>query len=67
MRAQLHETLNLVRSASEMPWTDQLALIRADNAFRYGKEALPAAEAAELWDAFNAEMDRLHAVANAGA
>jgi hypothetical protein len=49
-----------------MPWTDQLEIIRADNAFRYGKDALPPAEAAELWDAFNREMDRLYAVMNEG-
>lgn len=42
-----------------MPWADQLEMIRADNAFRYGKDALPPDEAAELWAAFNHEMDRL--------
>jgi hypothetical protein len=53
VRAQLRSTLELVKSAETMPWTDQLDIIRADNTFRYGKDALPPAEAAELWDAFN--------------
>jgi hypothetical protein len=66
VRTQLRQTLELVRSAGTMPWTEQLDIIRADNAFRYGKEALPPAEAAELWDAFNREMDRLYAVMNEG-
>ena len=66
IRTQLRQTLDLVRSAESMPWTDQLEIIRADNAFRYGKEALPPDEAAELWAAFNREMDRLYAVMNAG-
>lgn len=66
VRTQLRQTLELVRSAEAMPWTDQLEIIRADNAFRYGKEALPPDEAAELWDAFNREMDRLYAVMNEG-
>jgi hypothetical protein len=66
VRAQLRETLDLVRSAESMPWADQLEIIRADNAFRYAKEALPADEAAELWAAFEREMDRLYAVMNEG-
>jgi hypothetical protein len=66
IRTQLRQTLDLVRSAESMPWTDQLEIIRADNAFRYGKEALPPEEAAELWAAFNREMDRLYAVMNKG-
>jgi hypothetical protein len=36
------------------------------NAFRYDKDALPAAEGAALWAAFNVEMDRLYAVMNEG-
>jgi hypothetical protein len=66
VRSQLRQTLELVRSAESMPWTDQLEIIRADNAFRYGKEALPTEEAAELWAAFNREMDRLYAKMNEG-
>jgi hypothetical protein len=66
VRTQLRQTLRLVQSAEIMPWTDQLDIIRADNAFRYGKEALPPEEAAELWAAFNREMDRLYAVMNEG-
>lgn len=66
VRQQLRQTLDLVRSAKTMPWTDQLDIIRADNAFRYGKEALPPGEATELWEAFNREMDRLYAAMNKG-
>ena len=66
VRTQLRQTLELVRSAERMPWADQMDIIRADNAFRYGKEALPPEEAAELWAAFNREMDRLYAVMNEG-
>lgn len=61
IRARLHATLALVRSATEMPWSDPLAVIREDNAFRFGKEALPPDEGAVLWAEFNAEMDRLYA------
>lgn len=67
VRSQLRETLELVQSADRMPWEGQLDIIRADNAFRYGKEALPPHEAAELWSAFNREMDRLYALMNEGA
>ena len=49
-----------------MPWTDRLAVIREDNAFRYAKDLLPAEEGAALWAAFDREMDRLHAVMNEG-
>ena len=65
IRARLHATLELVRSATEMPWSDPLAMIREDNAFRFGKDALPPEEAAALWDAFNVEMDRLYAALQA--
>jgi hypothetical protein len=66
VRARLRETLDLVRSADSMPWADHLEIIRADNDFRYAKEALPAEEAAELWAAFSREMDRLYAIMNEG-
>jgi hypothetical protein len=66
VRTQLREMLDLVRSADSMPWADDLEIIRADNGFRYAKDALPAEEAAELWAAFNREMDRLYAVMNEG-
>jgi hypothetical protein len=66
IRARLRATLELVRSADQMPWTDQLAIIREDNAFRYDKDVLPAAEGAALWAAFNVEMDRLYAITNEG-
>ena len=49
-----------------MPWPDQLAVIREDNAFRFGKDVLPPAEGAALWAEFDAEMDRLYAVMNEG-
>jgi len=61
VRTQLRATLEKVRSATRMPWTDQLSIIREDNAFRFAKDALPQDEARELWDAFSAEMDRLYA------
>jgi hypothetical protein len=66
VRARLHATLALVRAADAMPWPDQLAIIREDNAFRFGKDVLPPAEGAALWAAFDAEMDRLYAIMNAG-
>jgi hypothetical protein len=66
VRQQLRQTLDLVQSAETMPWTDQLEIIHVDNAFRYGKDVLPPEEAAELWDAFNREMDRLYAGMNKG-
>jgi hypothetical protein len=66
VRARLRATLKVVQSAEHMPWSDQLAIIRADNAFRYDKDVLPAAEGAALWAAFNVEMDRLYAVMNEG-
>ena len=66
IRARLHATLALVKAAPVMPWTDRLAIIREDNAFRFGKDALPPAEGAALWAEFDAEMDRLYAVMNEG-
>lgn len=66
VRARLHATLALVKAAEAMPWTDRLAIIREDNAFRFGKDVLPAAEGAALWAEFDAEMDRLYAVMNEG-
>lgn len=66
IRTRLHATLALVKAADAMPWTDQLAIIREDNAFRFGKDALPPAEGAALWAEFDAEMDRLYAVMNEG-
>ena len=47
-----------------MPWSDQLAIIREDNTFRFGKYVLPAAEGAALWAEFDAEMNRLYAIMN---
>lgn len=66
IRARLHATLALVKGAEAMPWTDRLAIIREDNAFRFGKDALPPAEGAALWAEFDVEMDRLYAVMNEG-
>ena len=66
VRARLHATLALVKAAEAMPWADPLAIIREDNAFRFGKDALPPAEGAALWAEFDAEMDRLYAVMNEG-
>ena len=66
IRARLHATLALVKSATSMPWPDTLSIIREDNAFRFGKDALPPDEAAALWAEFDAEMNRLYAVMNDG-
>jgi hypothetical protein len=66
VRARLQATLALVKSADAMPWPDQLAIIREDNAFRFGKDVLPHAEGAALWAEFDAEMNRLYAIMNAG-
>lgn len=66
VRSRLHATLALVKSSNAMPWPDQLAIIREDNAFRYGKDVLPPAEGAALWAEFDAEMDRLYAIMNEG-
>ncbi|MGH7051943.1 MAG: hypothetical protein ACREFS_05910 [Acetobacteraceae bacterium] len=66
VRRRLHATLALVKSAGAMPWPDRLAIIREDNAFRFGKDMLPPEEGAALWAEFDAEMDRLYAVMNAG-
>jgi hypothetical protein len=66
VRSRLRAKLALVKSAEAMPWTDHLASIREDNAFRFGKDVLPPAEGAALWAEFNAEMDRLYAIMNEG-
>ena len=66
VRKRLHATLALVKSAETMPWPDHLAIIREDNAFRFGRDLLPAAEAAALWAEFDVEMNRLYAVMNEG-
>jgi len=66
VRARLQATLALVKGAMAMPWSDQLAIIREDNAFRFGKDLLPPAEGAALWAEFDAEMNRLYAIMNEG-
>ncbi len=68
MRARLRTALALalVRGPPTMPWTDMLAIIREDNAFRTGKDLLPPEEGAALWAEFDREMDRLYAVMNEG-
>jgi hypothetical protein len=66
VRARLHAALALVKAAEVMPWNDMLAIIREDNAFRFGKDVLPPAEGAALWAQFNVEMDRLYAIMNEG-
>jgi hypothetical protein len=43
-----------------------LSIIREENAFRFGKDALPPEEGAKLWAEFDAEMDRLYAIMNVG-
>jgi len=66
IRARLHAALALVKGAAEMPWKDQMTIIREDNAFRFGKDVLPPEEGAALWAEFNVEMDRLYAILNEG-
>ena len=66
VRARLHATLALVKAAEAMPWDGLLDVIREDNAFRFGKDLLPAEEGTALWAEFDREMDRLYAVMNAG-
>ncbi len=66
VRARLNAAPALVKSAETMPWADQLFIIREDNAFRFGKDALPAAEGAALWAEFDVEMNRLYAIMNEG-
>jgi hypothetical protein len=66
VRRRVHATLALVKSAEAMPRSDQLAIIREDNAFRFGKDVLPAAEGTALWAEFDAEMNRLYAIMNEG-
>jgi hypothetical protein len=45
---------------------EPLSIIREENAFRFCKDALPPEEGAKLWAEFDAEMDRLYAIMNAG-
>jgi hypothetical protein len=66
IRTRLRATLTLVKSATSMPWPDPLSIIREENAFRFGKDALPPDEGAKLWIEFDAEMDRLYATMNEG-
>jgi len=66
VRTRLHATLALVKAAETMPWNDQLAIIREDNGFRFGKDILPQAEGAALWAEFDVEMNRLYAIMNEG-
>ena len=65
LRARLHATLATVQAAQSMPWPDKLSAVLAENAFRFDKDALPPAEAAALWAAFDRELDRLYALAEA--
>ncbi|MBR0653931.1 hypothetical protein [Plastoroseomonas arctica] len=66
VRARLHRLLALVRGAETMPWTDMLQAVAADNAFRSGYTMLPPEEGEPLWREFDAELDRLYAIANEG-
>jgi hypothetical protein len=64
IRERLRATLALVKAAEAMPWPDMLTIIREDNAFRFGKDALPPEEGAALWAEFETEMNRLYSVMN---
>ncbi len=65
IRARLNATLAMMKAATAMPWPDRLAIIHAENAFCFDKDALPPAEAARLWAEFDREMDRLFALVEA--
>lgn len=65
IRARLRETLAMVKAAEAMPWPDRIAIIHAENAFRFDKDALPSEEGAALWAEFDRELDRLFALSEA--
>lgn len=65
MRKRMLETLDMMKAAQAMPWTDRIAVIHVENAFRANKNLLPPAEGAALWAEFDREMDRLFALAHA--
>lgn len=65
IRARLHATLAMARAAKSMPWPERIAIVHAENAFRFDKDALPAAEGAALWAEVDRELDRLFALAEA--
>lgn len=60
IRAELNETLALVRAAELLPWPDLTRTTLAELRFNSITRWLPDAEAAELRAAFDAEMGRLY-------
>ena len=64
IRAELDETLALVRVAELLPWPDLTRTTLAELRFNSIARWLPDAEAAELRSAFDAEMGRLYDAEN---
>lgn len=60
IRAELNETLALVRAAELLPWPDLTRTTPAELRFNSIARWLPDAEAAALRSAFDAEMGRLY-------
>ena len=60
IRAELNETLQLVRAAELLPWPDLTRTTLAELRFNSIARWLPDAEAADLRRAFAAEMPRLY-------
>lgn len=60
IRAELNETLALVRAAELLPWPDLTRTTLAELRFNSIARWLPDAEAAALRSAFDVEMGRLY-------
>ena len=60
IRAELNETLALVRAAELLPWPDLTRTTLAELRFNSIARWLPDAEATELRSVFDAEMGRLY-------
>ena len=66
VRAELHATIALVKAAIDtLPWRDLTAATVAEIQFKGMVTRLPAAEAAQLHDAFEAELVRIYAAMDA--
>ena len=61
IRQKLLATLALVRGAEFQPWADLTRMTLEEISFRSMCDHLPAAEAAAMRAAFDAEMDRIYA------
>lgn len=65
VRDELLATLETARRAERLPWPDLTRATLAELRFRSMSRYLPDDEAAALWAAFDAELDRLHAAEEA--